>query len=213
MLEPGAVLTGGTVDGGNPAGAAALTTLELQAGSSVGRLLHLGTNIVNFGSIAVDAGARWNIGSGAIISAGETLTDAGTLGFVGGLANSGSIVVDGGTLFLFAGNTGTGDVLLENHAVDHITGNASGSLQFLDATGRIDLNTPAGFSAVMSGFVHGDLIDLINTPVTSITWTSPGLVVSNGSTTEATLQFAGTYSQSSFTFTSDGHNGTFIKHT
>jgi hypothetical protein len=38
-------------------------------------------------------------------------------------------------------------------------------------------------------------------------------VVTNGTTTEATLHFSGSFTQSSFTFTSDGHSGTFIEHT
>jgi hypothetical protein len=141
------------------------------------------------------------------------LTDSGTLDFLGGVLNTGSIVATGGTLFFSAGNVGTGSVQLKTHAVDNVTGASHGVLQFLDTTGTLDLNTPASFLATIAGFVKGDVIDLVNTSATSITWTSPNLVVKDGTTTEAMLRFSGSFTQSSFTFASDGHGGTFIKHT
>ncbi len=56
--DPGAVFIG-TVDGGNTIGATAVSTLELAAGSNTGTLTGLGTQFINFGSIAFDPGANW----------------------------------------------------------------------------------------------------------------------------------------------------------
>ena len=74
-IEPTASFIG-TVDGGNPIGATAVSTLELAAGT--GTLTGVGTQFVNFGSIVFDPGAQWFV-------AGNTTGLSGTIsGFAAG---------------------------------------------------------------------------------------------------------------------------------
>ncbi len=54
VVDPGAVFNGQVVGS-----ATAMNTLELGAGTSLGVLSGLGTEFINFGAIAVDAGAQW----------------------------------------------------------------------------------------------------------------------------------------------------------
>jgi hypothetical protein len=71
VVDPGAVFAG-AVDGGNTIGAAAVSVLELAAGSDT--LAGVGSSFVNFGSIAFDPGAGWKIsGSTAGLAGGEVI--------------------------------------------------------------------------------------------------------------------------------------------
>ena len=77
VADPGAVFKG-TVNGGNVIGAGVIRTLELASGASSGTLSGLGTQFINFGSIALDTGADWFV-------AGNTSGLAGTIsGFAAG---------------------------------------------------------------------------------------------------------------------------------
>jgi hypothetical protein len=71
---PGGVFSG-TVSGGNTLGSAVYSTLELASGSSTGTIVNAGT-FVNFGRIALDAGAKWSVGGSLV--AGETIAFGGT---------------------------------------------------------------------------------------------------------------------------------------
>jgi hypothetical protein len=70
---PGAVFSG-TVSGGNTLGSAIYSTLELASGSSTGTIANIGT-FVDFGQIALDAGASWSLGGSLV--AGETVAFGG----------------------------------------------------------------------------------------------------------------------------------------
>jgi len=70
VLDPGAVLKGKVVGGGGS------NTLELTAaGGATGTLNGFGTQFVHFGSVVLDAGARWRLGGPS--SGGQTVTLAG----------------------------------------------------------------------------------------------------------------------------------------
>jgi hypothetical protein len=81
IVSPGALFTG-IVDGGNLAGAAAVSTLELSSG--IGTLTGIGTRFTNFGSIVFDANALWNL-------AGNL---AGLSGRISGFAAGDAIQID-----------------------------------------------------------------------------------------------------------------------
>jgi hypothetical protein len=102
---------------------------------------------------------------------------------------------------------------VQSDGVASLGGAAAGRFIFKDATGTLDLAAPSSFNSLISGFVKGDVIDLINTTVTTIAYSGGDLAVKNGTTTEATLRFSGSLTQSDFTYTADGHQGTFIEHT
>jgi hypothetical protein len=78
VIDPGAVF-GGTVDGGNTAGAAAVSTLELASANSAGALSGFGSQFVDFAQVTVDAGAQWTLDATDTFGSGVTLTNAGTL--------------------------------------------------------------------------------------------------------------------------------------
>ncbi|MEA2771565.1 MAG: hypothetical protein QOD93_4527, partial [Acetobacteraceae bacterium] len=71
---PGGVFSG-IVSGGNTLGSTVYSTLELASGSSTGTIGNIGT-FIDFGQIALDAGATWSVG-GSIV-AGETVAFAGS---------------------------------------------------------------------------------------------------------------------------------------
>ena len=86
VVDPGAVFVG-RVNGGDGVGATAVSTLELASGASTGTLTGLGTQFVNFNSIAFDTGASWFL-------AGDT---AGLAGTISGFAPSDTIELTGVT--------------------------------------------------------------------------------------------------------------------
>ena len=99
IVDPGAVFSG-TVDGGNPIGGAAASTLELAAGASAGTLAGLVTGFINFARIAVDSGASWMLTGANTIGSGTTVTDSGALTIATGgtFTDSGALTIAGGTL-------------------------------------------------------------------------------------------------------------------
>jgi collagen type I/II/III/V/XI/XXIV/XXVII alpha len=77
VVDPGAAFTG-IVSGGNSVSGTIVSTLELASASSAGTLAGLGTQFIDFGTIAFDAGGQWSI-------AGNTSGLAGTIsGFAPG---------------------------------------------------------------------------------------------------------------------------------
>ena len=70
VADPGARFSG-TFSGGNTIGSAVYSTLELASGSSAGTIANAGT-FVDFGQIALDAGARWTLGG--TIAGGEVVS-------------------------------------------------------------------------------------------------------------------------------------------
>jgi hypothetical protein len=91
VVNPGAAFTGG-LDGGNTIGATIASTLELASAASAGTFSGLGTAVVDFAAIAVDAGAAWTLAASNSIAAGVTLSNAGTVVVAGTLRNAGKLV-------------------------------------------------------------------------------------------------------------------------
>src|SRR5579862_7852055 len=96
VIDPGAVFIG------KVEGSGSLSVLELASGSSAGTLSGLGTTLTGFGTIAVDAGAAWDLGGATAIG---TVIDAGTLeGAVYALEFTGAgahrLVLDPGAAFI-----------------------------------------------------------------------------------------------------------------
>jgi hypothetical protein len=116
VADPGATFAG-TFSGGNTLGSAVYSTLELASGSSSGTIANVGT-FVDFGQIALDAGASWSLGGGIV--AGETVAFGGSYaaltlldptaaqGTMSGFVASDTIVLAGVTATTgvsFSGNT------------------------------------------------------------------------------------------------------------
>jgi fibronectin-binding autotransporter adhesin len=77
-IGPGASFSGSFVDGGNTAGAASASTIELLSAAGAGTINGIGSQYRYFSNITVDAGATWTIASGSIAGY-QTVVDSGTL--------------------------------------------------------------------------------------------------------------------------------------
>ena len=76
-IDPGATFSG-TVDGGNTAGSATISSMVLASGTSTGTITGIGSNYVNFSNFVVNAGASWVLKSDSI-PFNATVTDYGVL--------------------------------------------------------------------------------------------------------------------------------------
>jgi T5SS/PEP-CTERM-associated repeat protein len=120
-IRPGSTVVG-VVDGGNPAGAAATSTLELGdavpagarygASPSFGILTELGSRYVDFSQVAIDANAVWSFRGQDSLGAGDTLTNNGFMTVDGQLLVDG--VVNAGADLLAIGESGDGSLTVEN---------------------------------------------------------------------------------------------------
>ncbi len=179
----------GIVDGGNLVGSAIVSTLELANGAGAGTLSGLGSQYINFGSIAVDGGADWtldgsNMVDGTLTNAG-TLVAGGTLSGNGVLQNSGLLTTDPagatiaiGTLFNDGTIIANGTLAIEG-AVGPGTGPggalevgagatlavsglvaSSEALGFEATSGRLTLGTMPAAGTPIAGFAGADQLDL-----------------------------------------------------
>ncbi len=128
IVGPGAQFSG-IVDGGNTIGPSPtyVSTLELASSASAGTLSGLGTQFINFGSIAFDAGASWFI-------AGST---AGLAGTIAGFAAHDTIEVSGITV---TGSSFSGGVL----TLDEASGSATLAFAGTFTTGDFVVSNVAG---------------------------------------------------------------------
>ena len=82
-------------------------------------------------------------------------------------------------------------------------------VDFLAASGLLNLGNPSTFAGLIDGFGGTDTIDLLQTAETGYS-VSHGVLPSRHGTVVAALRFEGSYTKSSFSLTSDGHDGTLI---
>lgn len=173
--DPGAVFVG-TVDGGGT-----LSTLELASATSAGTLTGLGTQFINFGSIAFDPGADWTV-------AGNTAGLAGTItGFaqgdtieVTGISVTGSSYASGvltlhdtagaATLDL-PGNFTTSDFLVTN-----VAGGADVALAPICYLAGTRIATPEGETTVEC-LVPGDRVITLGGNARRVVWIGQGQVL------------------------------------
>ena len=81
----------------------------------------------------------------------------------------------------------------------------------MSAAGTLALGTPDTFAPTMDGFGEGDLIDLLQTAVTNLSYADDTLTVTNGGAMVASLNLVGDYSTPDFVFSSDNSDGTDIE--
>ncbi|MGC2411840.1 MAG: hypothetical protein WA459_03960, partial [Stellaceae bacterium] len=118
VLEPGyAALSG--VYGGEGGGT---NTLELGSAAGVGTVSGLGSKFLFFGTVTVDAGARWVLSDSNTIGNGGTLVDAGTI------SGGGLVVESGGIEFVLSGGAASGTVLSGGTEIVSAGGRASGTI-------------------------------------------------------------------------------------
>jgi hypothetical protein len=148
----------------------------------------------------------------AIINSGNVSVGSGTLAFLGAVTNNGIVDQQAGILSIkdTVGGTGTLDVGATGTLSLLLGAGAGQTVDFLASTGLLDLTKPADFKGTIENFGASNQIDLLKTKETSFTFSNNILTVKDGTKTEATLHFAGTYTQSDFALASDGHSGTVI---
>ena len=200
IVDAGAVFTGAVVGS-----ASASNTLELAAGGS-GTLSGIGTNFVNFGTVAVDNGATWELTGANTLASGSTLTNNGTLTLsgatlsdAGSVINNGKIKLDPSTMSV-ATLSGAGTVTIDAGSTLAVQGTVSSGqhIVFNGGAAELDLGAPSNFSNTLTGFVSGDKIGL--TTLTNVAgshadmdYTTNVLTVTEGS---ASYQFQFDKSQS-----------------
>ncbi|MEA2727056.1 MAG: hypothetical protein QOF70_1531 [Acetobacteraceae bacterium] len=172
VVDPDAVFVG-AVDGGDTIGASAVSTLELASGTSAGVLSGIGTQFINFGSIAFDSGADWVI-------AGNTSGLAGMIsGFaqgdtidITGITVTGSSYVDGILTLDEASGGATLDLLgsftISDFLVTNVSGGAQISIECFGGGTRI--LTSDGEVAVEDLRVGDQVETLLGGAPAAITW-------------------------------------------
>jgi hypothetical protein len=166
----------------------------------------------NTGRLSIGAASELDVtGSNIFLQNAGTTTVAGLLAAAqvdanGGLLDFTSAITGGdGTGPVFIGASGT---LEFDAAVD-----SSHAVEFTAASGTLSLTAPGSFQAVIANFSGNDVIDLVNTQITGLSYsgnTNLGLLTVTGpGGTVAALEF-GDPANTVFTAVSDGHGGTDI---
>jgi hypothetical protein len=159
------------------------------------------------------AGAGVSDVSVTTTNSGAVSVNQGKLEFSATVANTGTMTATGSVLELDKAVSGVGALDIGAGGVMNIIRgkDAGQTVDYLGATGELELHTPGTFAGHIGGFGGADLIDLVSTAATSASFLSGVLTVSDGSTAIAHLNFNGSYSTSSFSLASDLHGGTLIK--
>ena len=132
-------------------------------------------------------------GANAFVNTGIIETNSGTLVVDSPVAGHGHAVIDGGTLEFSKAS--------DNNVVFSPT-----------SPGTLVLDQSENFSGHIFGFGNHDQIDLGDvafSTLTSLTYSTGHLAVSNGNNS-VSLSIEGSYSSSSFSISTDGHGGTLI---
>jgi hypothetical protein len=84
------------------------------------------------------------------------------------------------------------------------------TVDFLSSGGDLTLKSPASFLGTIAGFGGSDVITLTKTAETGYGFANGVLTVTDGSSTVASLTFAGTYSTQDFSVATNAHGNTVI---
>ena len=160
-------------------------------------------NVLNYGTLNINSNTTLNA------TGKDFIQDAGTTS-VSGTANAAIFEADGGVLDFNSAVTSTGAMEIFSGGTIEFSGSASNAVAFKAPTGILELSSPSTFTGTITGFANSDVIDLVNTAVTGLTYSSGKLTVTGSGGTVATLQFGGTYTTASFVAVSDGRGGADI---
>jgi collagen type I/II/III/V/XI/XXIV/XXVII alpha len=198
-------------------------TMTFSAGTGASAEINTNT-VINSGSIIASCGALNGESLDITALTGFTdtaqgkisISDFGRVG-ISGLAGSfdvdGQISVSGdSTLDLNTNTTGSGSILISASSTADMF-NYTGSVIFLDATGDLALEQPSNYTGTVIGLQRinsgtKDIIDLLNTQVTSIqpyTGDASGgtLTVMDNSSPVATITLLGNYVGQTFRYATD----------
>jgi hypothetical protein len=225
IVNPGAIFNGQVVAN------ATVPDVLVLAGTTAGTLTGLGTSFVNFSSISVSPSANWTfssantLGAGAALSIGAAgkLTNSGSLSITGStrvsgagsFINSAAVSVGSGKMEFLAPVSGTGTVSIQSGATADFEKSVAATQKtsfpaLASLQTELEFGNPSTFLGTIANFGTMDKIDLLNTPATSRSFSGGKLTVQNGSTTVASLSFAGSYSTGNFVLGPDGQGGSLI---
>ena len=205
--------TAGTLDVGTLGILDLLGSLDVTGGSNIDGGVSLEGGVLNAaGGLTLDTlasvmGGRGTV-TGSIDNAGLIYASGGLLDLAGSVGGSGPMEIDlatGTSSTLELGQGGT-------EAVAFVGLDPSSSAQ-----GVLKLDQPGSYSGTISGFALGEALDLAGLAPGTLTKSFSGntalgtLVITNGASTVASLNFAGDYTHSSFTLVSDGQGGTDVQ--
>jgi hypothetical protein len=143
----------------------------------------------------------------AFTNAGSLLANGlGTANVSGSFTNAGTVSALGGTLSFLntVGGTGTLDVGSAGKLALALGASSGQTVDFLGATGALDLSHPLDFVGKIAGFGHSDEILLKGTAFTSFSFSNDLLTVKDGSTTVASLHITESSNHFSLTNASGG---------
>ncbi len=176
-------------------------SITLNTNASVATTLAVSSAASNYGGL--------NVNGGSVLNTGTFTQFAGTAN-IGGTLTGSTINAQGGLLRFTTALTSTGTFNIDGGGAMEFDGSAGSTVNFKAATGTLDLGAPSGLSGTIAGYSGNDVIDLLNTAVTGLSYAGHVLTVSGSGGTVAALSFSGSYTASSFTAASDGHGGTNI---
>jgi hypothetical protein len=190
--------------------AGATLSLAEAAGHDIAIGADSGATFTNNGNLAATGAGNAAIYAN-FTNAGTVLASAGKLSFLGTLTNDGTITASGGAVALrdLVSGTGTlqvggtGSLTLERGAAIGQT------VDFLAASGLLNLSNPIDFAGTIANFGGADQIDLLNAPETGYSFSGGVLSVTNGGATVAKLHFSGV-GGGQLIVGGDGHGGTLI---
>lgn len=162
----------------------------------------------------IEIGRAGRAVAGAVtVDAGAALTGNGSVNPFGVLVDNGTINASGGVLML-GSVTGAGQLAIATGSGLVLNASTALPVTYADATGVLAVaDERVALTGLINGFVAGDVIDILNDPITgfktSTVGTNTQVVLYYGTTSVADLLLAGTYTvHSHFLLLPDGENGT-----
>jgi hypothetical protein len=221
-VEAGSVFQGAIAGGGGVLDLASGTG-TLSGLTSAGNVTVTGsmakTTFQNFGSLEIAAGASFADAGVAVIGAGHTLSNAGTLTLSAAVKNSGLIIAMAGTLTVGGAVTGAGKLAIVGGTADFTSTFTEGVTFAAGSTGVLELAHSQTYGGTIAGYSKtgankldlGDIAYVKGTTIATFsgTATSGTLTVTDGTHT-AKIKLTGDYRTSAFTTSSDGHGGTLV---
>jgi hypothetical protein len=192
-------------------GAAGSITLDASAGETTTLFGDRNSDFLNDGTLTASGDGLVCL-SGVMTNAGLITAGSGTLQFMSGLTNNGTVADSSASLVLNGAVSGTGTLSIGAGAAVSLLGGASSgqTVDFLASGGELSVKSPLAFLGTIAGFGGSDVITLTKTAETGYGFANGVLTVEDGSSTVASLTFAGSYAMQDFSVTTNIHGNTVI---
>ena len=159
-----------------------------------------------------EAGQSLNVGSGTALGA-VVIDHTGKLigaGTISGPINDNGTIEANGTVAVTGPVTGNGQLVIDANSNLVVGGAVAQAVAFNGTNATLTLNNPAGFTGTISGLAPDDMIDLVNTIVTSATIEGFVLELTESDGSSLFYQINGALTGNSFSVQSDLNGGTLL---